>query len=79
MEGRGHLRIVFGPLGRYVDDLAVMTRVVLNAERYKQMPVKIKDIYFSPIPFSNEIYEDTKKLRIGYLNSLPIAPACKAN
>jgi hypothetical protein len=56
-----------------------MTRVFLNAERYEEIPVKIKDIYFIPKPFSDEIYNSSNKLRIGHIKSIDIFPACQAN
>lgn len=37
-----------GPLGRSVDDITIMLRVLFNSKNYDELPYNIKDPYWNP-------------------------------
>ena len=55
--------------GRYVDDLVQVSRVFLNNEKYDEFPLRVKDPYYYPYNFDDNIYKSKEKLRIGYFKS----------
>ena len=78
-EGNMNLVVTNGPMGRCVNDLSTMMKVLLKEEVYKQAPLEAKDIYFNPRSWDEKLYENKPKLRIGFFKSLRITPASEAN
>lgn len=68
-----------GPLGRYVDDLARMMKVLLNEDHYSEAPAASKDVYWKPRAFNDRAYTQEKKLKIGYFKSFRYAPSSAAS
>ncbi len=79
MEEWINLRVVYGPIGRKVDDLITVMKVLFNRERYENLPAKVKDPYYLPNPFDENILNSKKRLRIGFVKSFDIVPSCVAN
>lgn len=78
-SGYRNLVVTNGPLGRYVDDLALMMKVLLNEQYYREAPISSKDVYFSPRCFDVNLYEKREKLRIGYFKSFRFVPSSASN
>ncbi|CAD8085395.1 unnamed protein product [Paramecium sonneborni] len=56
-----------GPLGRSVDDLIVMLRVLFNSNNYYQLPYSIQDPYWQPKDLDFTENDKKHKLKIGYI------------
>lgn len=65
-----------GPLGRSVDDLYTMLKVLFNSNYYNELPFNVKDPYWYPIGMKE--LPNKKKLKIGYIESFwhLIPPNC---
>mmetsp|Transcript_2015 Transcript_2015/g.2537 ORF Transcript_2015/g.2537 Transcript_2015/m.2537 type:complete len:423 (-) Transcript_2015:233-1501(-) len=50
-----------GPMGRYMDDIVLFLRNVMWSQRAFEL-----DVCLTPIPFRDNIYNDKRKLNIGY-------------
>ncbi|CAK63580.1 unnamed protein product (macronuclear) [Paramecium tetraurelia] len=66
-SGMVNIRPSKGPLGRSVDDLIVMLRVLFDSKSYSELPPQIQDPYWYPrdLDFTQNAKKD--KLRIGYI------------
>lgn len=45
-DGYRNMVVTNGPLGRYVDDLALMLKVLIDPKHYNEAPCESKDVYF---------------------------------
>ncbi|CAD8189600.1 unnamed protein product [Paramecium octaurelia] len=66
-SGMINIRPSKGPLGRSVDDLTVMLRVLFNSKNYSELPCSVQDPYWQPqdLDFTQNAKKD--KLKIGYI------------
>jgi Asp-tRNA(Asn)/Glu-tRNA(Gln) amidotransferase A subunit family amidase len=67
--------VTIGPHGKTVEDCALLMRAMLNRKYYEDLPLEVKDPFFQALPFNEEQYKATKKLRIGYYKSIAYVPA----
>ncbi|CAD8082926.1 unnamed protein product [Paramecium sonneborni] len=56
-----------GPLGRSVDDLIVMLKVLFNSKNYSELPYSIQDPYWKPQDIDFTENAKKHKLKIGYI------------
>uniref|UniRef100_A0A4W3HQR0 Fatty-acid amide hydrolase 1 n=1 Tax=Callorhinchus milii TaxID=7868 RepID=A0A4W3HQR0_CALMI len=63
VAGQKTLEVMIGPMARDVDSLALCMKALLCEDMFRLDPT------VPPIPFKDEIYSNTKMLRIGYFES----------
>ncbi|KAL8582160.1 hypothetical protein ACOMHN_004079 [Nucella lapillus] len=75
-KGRLLIAGVVGPMGRDVDTLVLMTRVMASPD------MRQLDPSLPPLPFNDQVFKSTAKLRIGYYtwdgNLPPVPVVCRA-
>lgn len=68
-----------GPLSKFVDDGAMLIKSLLNEENFKNLKDSERPCHFINVPFKEELYTTTKKLRIGYVYSFEEFRACESS
>jgi len=66
---------ITGPMARHIDDLVLMAKIQFEPCINNYMSV---DPHNKMFPFNEEIYNSNNKLKIGWIKSLNIVPACVA-
>ncbi|CAD8171097.1 unnamed protein product [Paramecium pentaurelia] len=66
-SGMINIRPSKGPLGRSVDDITVMLRVLFNSKNYSELPCSIQDPYWQPQDLDFTQNSNKEKLKIGYI------------
>lgn len=66
---------ITGPMARHIDDLVLMTKIQFEPT---QNNYKSVDPHHKMFPFNEEIYYSNSKLKIGWIKSLNLVPACAA-
>ncbi|CAD8053035.1 unnamed protein product [Paramecium primaurelia] len=66
-SGMINIRPSKGPLGRSVDDITVMLRVLFNSKNYSELPCSIQDPYWQPQDLDFTQNANKEKLKIGYI------------
>eukprot|EP01016_Furgasonia_blochmanni_P039553 TRINITY_DN4933_c0_g1_i2.p1 TRINITY_DN4933_c0_g1~~TRINITY_DN4933_c0_g1_i2.p1 ORF type:complete len:189 (+),score=19.26 TRINITY_DN4933_c0_g1_i2:600-1166(+) len=72
-ENRLNFRIITGPIGKCVDDLALYLRAMYSEKMWE------KDPTVPPIPFDETVYRAQGRLRIGYFETEEFLGVAKAN
>ncbi|XP_069498366.1 vitamin D3 hydroxylase-associated protein-like [Ambystoma mexicanum] len=69
IDGQTGVATVMGPMGRNVEDLALCMRALLCEDMFRLDPT------VPPIPFNDEVYSSSGRLRIGYYDTDDYFPA----
>lgn len=62
----------YGPMARTVDDLVILTKVMNDEDMARS------DRLIHHMPWNENLYKSTRKLRIGYFDSCKVFPSCSA-